>query len=145
MSIVNIVSEIYYEDCMPKIFIKMFKDETEAIQYQKKIYETYFNNAKDILNAMDLKKRINHRPANLSGGEQQRVAIARALINKPDLILADEPTGNLDVDASELVSALLIDSIRSSGASAIIATHSLELSKTFDIIFEIKNGKINLI
>jgi hypothetical protein len=49
MSIVNIVSEIYYEDCMPKIFIKMFKDETEAIQYQKKIYETYFNNAKDIL------------------------------------------------------------------------------------------------
>lgn len=106
---------------------------------------TAFDNAKGILNAMGLKNRINHRPANLSGGEQQRVAMARALINKPDLILADEPTGNLDVNSSELVSKLLIDSIRSSGASALIATHSLELAKTFDIIYEIKNGKINLI
>ena len=106
---------------------------------------TAFDNAKGILNAMGLKNRINHRPANLSGGEQQRVAMARALINKPDLILADEPTGNLDVAASKLVSKLLIDSIRSSGASALIATHSLELAKTFDIIYEIKNGKINLI
>lgn len=107
--------------------------------------KTAIENAKDILNAMGLKKRISHRPANLSGGEQQRVAIARALINKPDLILADEPTGNLDNASSELVSKLLIENVRSSGASALIATHNLELAKKFDIIFEIKNGKINLI
>jgi lipoprotein-releasing system ATP-binding protein len=94
---------------------------------------------------MGLIKRISHRPANLSGGEQQRVAIARALINKPDLILADEPTGNLDNASSELVSNLLIENVRRSGASALIATHNLELAKKFDIIFEIKNGNINLI
>ena len=107
--------------------------------------KTAIENAKGILNAMGLKKRISHRPANLSGGEQQRVAIARALINKPDLILADEPTGNLDNNSSEVVSKLLIENVRSSGASALIATHSLELAKKFDIIFEIKNGKIKLI
>jgi len=104
-----------------------------------------YNKSLNILNKMGLKDRITHRPANLSGGEQQRVAIARALINKPDIILADEPTGNLDITSSELVSKLLIQNIRHSGASAIIATHSLELAKKLDIIFEIKNGKIKLI
>ena len=106
---------------------------------------TSFDNAKNILNSMGLKNRINHRPSNLSGGEQQRVAIARALINSPDLILADEPTGNLDSKSSELVTQLLIDNIRNTGASALIATHSTELAKKLDILFEIKNGKINLI
>ena len=104
-----------------------------------------YNKSLNILNKMGLKERITHRPANLSGGEQQRVAIARALINEPDVILADEPTGNLDISSSELVSKLLIQNIRHSGASAIIATHSIELVKKLDIIFEIKNGKIKLI
>ena len=104
-----------------------------------------YNKSLNILNKMGLKDRITHRPANLSGGEQQRVAIARALINKPDVILADEPTGNLDISSSELVSKLLIQNIRHSGASAIIATHNIELAKRLDIIFEIKNGKIKLI
>ena len=104
-----------------------------------------YNKSLNILNKMGLKERITHRPANLSGGEQQRVAIARALINEPDVILADEPTGNLDISSSELVSKLLIQNIRYSGASAIIATHSIELVKKLDIIFEIKNGKIKLI
>ena len=104
-----------------------------------------YNKSLNILNKMGLKERITHRPANLSGGEQQRVAIARALINEPDVILADEPTGNLDISSSELVSKLLIQNIRHSGASAIIATHNIELAKRLDIIFEIKNGKINLI
>ena len=106
---------------------------------------TSFDRAKDILSSMGLKNRMNHRPSNLSGGEQQRVAIARALINSPDLILADEPTGNLDSKSSELVTQLLIDNIRNTGASALIATHSSELAKKLDILFEIKNGKINLI
>ena len=94
---------------------------------------------------MGLKNRMGHRPSNLSGGEQQRVAIARALINSPDLILADEPTGNLDSKSSELVTQLLIDNIRNTGASALIATHSTDLAKKLDILFEIKNGKIKLI
>ena len=106
---------------------------------------TSFAKAKDILSSMGLKNRINHRPSNLSGGEQQRVAIARAIINSPDLILADEPTGNLDSKSSELVTQLLIDNIRNTGASALIATHSTDLAKKLDILFEIKNGKINLI
>ena len=106
---------------------------------------TSFDRAKDILSSMGLKNRMNHRPSNLSGGEQQRVAIARALINSPDLILADEPTGNLDSKSSELVTQLLIDNIRNSGASALIATHSTDLAKKLDILFEIKNGKIKLI
>ena len=106
---------------------------------------TSFDKAKDILSSMGLKNRMNHRPSNLSGGEQQRVAIARALINSPDLILADEPTGNLDSKSSELVTQLLIDNIRNTGASALIATHSTDLAKKLDILFEIKNGKIKLI
>ena len=103
------------------------------------------DNAIDMLDSMGLKNRTNHRPSNLSGGEQQRVAIARALINSPDLILADEPTGNLDSKSSELVTELLINNIRNSGSSALIATHSADLAKKLDIIFEINNGKINLI
>ena len=103
------------------------------------------DNAKDMLHSMGLKNRANHRPSNLSGGEQQRVAIARALINSPDLILADEPTGNLDSKSSELVTELLINNIRNTGSSALIATHSADLAKKLDIIFEINNGKINLI
>ena len=106
---------------------------------------TSFDRAKDILSSMGLKNRMDHRPSNLSGGEQQRVAIARALINSPDLILADEPTGNLDSKSSELVTQLLIDNIRNTGASALIATHSTDLAKKLDILFEIKNGKIKLI
>jgi len=98
--------------------------------------------AKNILSSMGLKKRLNHRPSSLSGGEQQRVAIARAIINKPDLILADEPTGNLDSASSELISDLLLNSIKASNTSAIIATHSLELAEKCDLIYKIDNGKI---
>ena len=101
--------------------------------------------ALDALQRVGLAERSKHRPNELSGGERQRVAIARAIVNKPAIILADEPTGNLDISSSELVSKLLIQNIRHSGASAIIATHNIELAKRLDIILEIKNGKIKLI
>lgn len=100
------------------------------------------NQAKIILSSMGLKNRLNHRPSSLSGGEQQRVAIARAIINKPNLILADEPTGNLDSSSSNLISKILLQSIRGTKASAIIATHSLELAKKCDLIYKIDNGEI---
>ena len=100
------------------------------------------NEAKNILSSMGLKNRLNHRPSALSGGEQQRVAIARAIINKPSLILADEPTGNLDSTSSKLISKILLQSIRETKASAIIATHSIELAKKCDLIYKIDNGEI---
>ena len=100
------------------------------------------NEAKNILSSMGLKNRLNHRPSALSGGEQQRVAIARAIINKPSLILADEPTGNLDSASSNLISKILLQSIRGTKASAIIATHSLELAKKCDLIYKIDSGEI---
>jgi len=98
--------------------------------------------ARNTLESMGLKNRLNHMPSSLSGGEQQRVAIARAIINKPDLILADEPTGNLDSLSSDLITKLLLESIQSTKASAIIATHSLELANKCDLIYKIDNGKI---
>lgn len=85
-----------------------------------------------LLDQLKLSHRANNRPAQLSGGEQQRVAIGRALANNPKLILADEPTGNLDPDTSDTVFNILIDIVRDSGAGALIATHNMDLAKKMD-------------
>ena len=82
-----------------------------------------------MLGALGLADRVDHRPAQLSGGEQQRTAIARALANEPRLILADEPTGNLDPHTAEHVFDALIHLIRTTGVAALIATHNLELAR----------------
>ena len=95
-----------------------------------------------LLEEINLAKRALHRPAKLSGGEQQRVAIARALVNKPSIVLADEPTGNLDFESSKNVADILIRTVRSSGASALIATHSQELASRMDKIYKLIDGKI---
>jgi len=91
---------------------------------------------------MGLAERIYHQPAQLSGGEQQRVAIARAMINRPALILADEPTGNLDPDTSTVVFRALSDLVREEGAAALIATHNLELTKYMDRVMALDHGKL---
>lgn len=88
--------------------------------------------AKHLLEQLKLGHRLDNRPAKLSGGEQQRVAIARALANKPKLILADEPTGNLDPATAEEVFAMLMDLVRNSGTSALIATHNMDLANRMD-------------
>lgn len=98
--------------------------------------------AKVLLAALKLDHRFDHRPARLSGGEQQRVAIARALANDPKLLLADEPTGNLDPETSETVFELLVDLVKESGAGAIIATHNMQLAERMDRILELKNGRV---
>jgi lipoprotein-releasing system ATP-binding protein len=98
--------------------------------------------ADEILDKLGLGSRLNNIPSELSGGEQQRVAIARALVNKPSLILADEPTGNLDPQNSEKVFNLLLDEVRTREVSAMIVTHNLEIAKKTDRILTIKNGKI---
>ncbi len=98
--------------------------------------------AERLLSIMGLSDRIYHQPAQLSGGEQQRVAIARAMINNPILILADEPTGNLDPDTSKVVFAALSDLVRNEGAAALIATHNLELAKYMDRVMALDHAKL---
>ena len=94
------------------------------------------------LTALGLGERAEHRPGQLSGGEQQRVAIARALANKPALLLADEPTGNLDPETSERVFAELLNLIHTSGLAALIATHNMDIAKRMDRILTLRGGKL---
>ena len=90
-----------------------------------------------------LKHRLNNLPSQLSGGEQQRVAIARAIAMKPELILADEPTGNLDSENSLMISKILFNYVREEGSSLIIVTHNAKLANKTDRKIKIKDGKIN--
>lgn len=98
--------------------------------------------ADKLLSALGLGHRLDHRPARLSGGEQQRVAIARAIANKPRLLLADEPTGNLDPVTSDHVFEMLIQLVRSAGIGAVIATHNMALADRMDRVLEMKNGQL---
>lgn len=98
--------------------------------------------AVELLTHLKLDHRLSHRPARLSGGEQQRVAIARALANGPKLLLADEPTGNLDPETSNGVFDMLTDLVRSTGVGALIATHNMDLAERMDRILELKAGRI---
>jgi lipoprotein-releasing system ATP-binding protein len=96
--------------------------------------------AQELLASLGLAQRVSHRPAEMSGGEQQRTAIARALANNPRLILADEPTGNLDPHTAEHVFDSLISLIRGSGVAALIATHNFELARSMDRVLRLEDG-----
>lgn len=98
--------------------------------------------ATELLSALGLQNRLDHRPAQLSGGEQQRTAICRALANRPKLILADEPTGNLDPKTSELVFHELIGLFKREGVAALIATHNLELASRMDRVLRMEGGHL---
>ena len=98
--------------------------------------------AKELLGEFGLSHRINHLPSELSGGEQQRVAIARALINKPKIILADEPTGNLDGENSQIMMKLLLDYTKKSKTSLVLVTHDTSLARRCDRIIELNDGNI---
>jgi len=98
--------------------------------------------AEEILTELGLKDRLHHFPSQLSGGEQQRVAIARAIINKPELILADEPTGNLDEENSQVIADLLFNVSQKYQKSLCLVTHDLELAKKCDRLMKINNGTI---
>ena len=98
--------------------------------------------ASDLLSALGLAERLAHQPAQLSGGEQQRVAIARALANRPRLILADEPTGNLDPTNSGAVFQALRDLARQEGVACLIATHNLDLAGALDRVLGLTEGKL---
>ena len=96
----------------------------------------------ELLQRVGLSARASHRPARLSGGEQQRVAIARALANRPALLLADEPTGNLDHRTSDDAFALLTELVRGEGMAALIATHNLDLARRMDRMLTIADGVV---
>ncbi len=98
--------------------------------------------ATELLSYLGLKERLTHRPAELSGGEQQRVAIARAVSNAPRILLADEPTGNLDVRTAERVFATLGQLVRASGLAAIVATHNLDIAAQMDRRVTIRDGVV---
>lgn len=99
--------------------------------------------AQDLLGKVGLSERAGHRPAALSGGEQQRVAFCRALANAPGLLLADEPTGNLDPATSDVVFDVLMELVRETGMSALIATHNLDLAARMDRVVRLSAGQIS--
>ncbi len=99
--------------------------------------------ARELLGTLGLAERVEHRPAELSGGEQQRTAICRALANAPRLLLADEPTGNLDPKTSERVFNELISLIRRTGVAALIATHNIDLAHRMDRVLQLSDGLLH--
>lgn len=114
---------------LPALINKSNKKETKA-------------KAINILNDLGLFSKINNRPYQLSGGEKQRVAIARAIINNPSIILADEPTGNLDPENSEIVFNLLLKVVKNYNSSLLMVSHNMELAKKLDRIITIRDKKI---
>jgi lipoprotein-releasing system ATP-binding protein len=98
--------------------------------------------AQQLLGALGLSERLDHRPSKLSGGEQQRVAVARALANKPPLILADEPTGNLDEHTADVVFAEFIALVRGEGCAALVATHNERLAARMDRVVRLHDGRL---
>jgi len=101
--------------------------------------------AMDLLAKVGIVDRAGHRPAALSGGEQQRVAFCRALANRPKLLLADEPTGNLDPATSDTVFTMLLELVRDTGLSALIATHNIDLADRMDQILRLDQGQISIV
>jgi len=98
--------------------------------------------AMELLDYLGLSARLNHRPSELSGGEQQRVAIARAVANAPRVLLADEPTGNLDLHTADHVFRALTQLVRASGLAAVIATHNMDLAARMDRRVTLRDGKL---
>ncbi|MET0840627.1 MAG: ABC transporter ATP-binding protein [Methyloceanibacter sp.] len=114
---------------LPQLILGVTRDNAEA-------------RAKDLLGSLGLEERWDHRPAQLSGGEQQRVAIARAVANGPKVLLADEPTGNLDPPTAERVFEQLLKLVRQSGVAAVIATHNLDLAARMDRTLRLMDGRL---
>src|SRR3954463_139623 len=98
--------------------------------------------AEQLLGTLGLAKRLDHRPSKLSGGEQQRVAVARALANKPPLILADEPTGNLDEHTADVVFAEFLQLVRGEGSAALVATHNERIAAKMDRVVRLHEGRL---
>jgi len=106
--------------------------------------ENAIERADSLLSTLGLAKRLDHRPSRLSGGEQQRVAVARALANRPPLVLADEPTGNLDEATSDRVFAEFLNLVRGEGSAALVATHNERLAGRMDRVVRLHEGLLEV-
>ncbi|GBD88609.1 lipoprotein-releasing system ATP-binding protein LolD [bacterium BMS3Abin03] len=106
-------------------------------------YDKVKRKGEELLEKVGLKERMNHKPAELSGGELQRVAVARALANNPQIIFADEPTGNLDSKNSEAIHQLILDLRDNMNMTFVIVSHNASLVQLADIVYEIKDGKLS--
>ena len=104
--------------------------------------EAAHERARQLLGTLGLSERLDHRPSKLSGGEQQRVAVARALANKPPLILADEPTGNLDEHTADVVFAEFVGLVRGEGCAALVATHNERIAARMDRVVRLHEGRL---
>ena len=104
--------------------------------------EDAIERATHLLTQLGLSERLHHRPSKLSGGEQQRVAVARALANRPKLVLADEPTGNLDEHTADIVLGEFMALVREQGSSAIVATHNERLAAKMDRVVRLRDGRL---
>ena len=116
--------------------------ENVALTLELNKFKNPEKDAKQLLERFGLKHRFNNLPSQLSGGEQQRVAIARAIAMKPELILADEPTGNLDTENSSMISKILFNYVKEEGSSLIMVTHDIKLANQAKRKIKIKDGKI---
>ena len=116
--------------------------ENVALSLEINFQKDALSQAKEILVDLGLENRLNHFPSQLSGGEQQRVAIARAMIKKPELILADEPTGNLDDENTEVITELIFNIATKYQKSLCLVTHDADLAKRCDRIMTIENGTV---
>jgi lipoprotein-releasing system ATP-binding protein len=114
---------------LPQLILGLSRDRAES-------------RAKELLGSLGLEQRWDHRPAQLSGGEQQRVAIARAVANEPKVLLADEPTGNLDPPTAARVFEQLLKLVRESGVAAVVATHNLELAARMNRTLRLMEGRL---
>ena len=113
-------------------------------QNKKKNNEEFGNRAKKLLGRVGLENHLDYFPAQLSGGEQQRVAVVRALINRPKLILADEPTGSLDQTSADNLGQILIDLNKAENVTLIVVTHSLDLAKKMDTVYNLRDGRLEV-
>jgi ABC-type lipoprotein export system ATPase subunit len=111
-----------------------------TLAYKNRISREVRERAANLLQCVGLEEHLLHRPGELSGGQRQRVAVVRALINSPKLLLADEPTGSLDADASKNIAELLVELNRSEKVTLIVVTHSLELAERIGQIWELRGG-----
>jgi len=130
----------------------LIKDETALenvmmpLYYSEKLsYKEIKRKASDLLDQVGLSHRYNHKPMKMSGGECQRVAIARALVNDPDIVLADEPTGNLDSKSGKMILDLLKKINRNQGKTVILITHNPEIANETDRVIELRDGSIERI